>query len=54
MVRRQPINQFWHNVICQMVQELTHRVYSFLARRASRDDNTLAALRDRWRFINEV
>jgi len=37
-----------------MVQELTHPVDSLLARRASRYDIAFSALRDRWRFVNEV
>ena len=31
---RQPVNQCWHNVVCQMVQELAHSVDSSLACRA--------------------
>jgi hypothetical protein len=46
VLRRQPINQFRHHVIRQMIQKLAYRVDSLLARRASCNDNALAALRD--------
>jgi hypothetical protein len=36
--RRQPINQRWHRMVRQMVEELCHRVDSLFARRTARDN----------------
>jgi len=37
-----------------MIQKLADRVNSFPTGRATRDNNALPALRDRWRLIHEV
>jgi hypothetical protein len=52
--RRQPINQRWHRIVCQMIQELRHRIDSLPARWAPGHDNAFSALRDRWKYVNEV
>ena len=41
-----PLNERWHHIVGQMVQELTHSVDSFPARRAARYNNAFSALRD--------
>jgi hypothetical protein len=53
-LRRQPFNQCWRHVIRQMIQELRYRVDSLLACRTARYNDALAALRDRWRLVNEI
>jgi len=37
-----------------MLQELAYRIDTLFARRTARDNDALAALRDRWRFVYEV
>jgi len=51
---RQPINYCWNGVLRQMIPKLRHRIDSFPARWTASDNNTLTALRDRWRLVNEV
>jgi hypothetical protein len=54
LLDQQSVDQWRHHILRQMIQELADRIYSFLARWASSDHNTTPALRDRWRFVNEV
>jgi hypothetical protein len=51
---RKPLDQRWHRIIRQMVEELAHRVDSDSASRTARHNNVLAALGYARRIINKV